>query len=38
MKQNKALETRVRRGLLRALYEAGMLTEPIYRALLEREG
>lgn len=34
MKRNKVLEAQVRRGLLRALYEQGLISEAVYRVLL----
>lgn len=33
--QNQRLETCVRRGLLRALYAGGRISEAVYRALCE---
>ena len=35
MKRNRVLEERMRRGLIRALYAQGLISEAVFRALLE---
>lgn len=36
MQRSHALEQRLLRGLIRALYEQGEISEAVYRALLEQ--